>query len=155
METALPLVNLPNERFNSAMGLHPWRRALACADNQLPAASIRPWVCTHGDAAQRDDQPIFASSFNSAMGLHPWRRRTCARSEAASEASIRPWVCTHGDQIQKGRLAKREVVASIRPWVCTHGDGMRRFVELAPIRRFNSAMGLHPWRPLALQVPSE
>ena len=80
------------------MGLHPWRHILANAAKPsikllqfghgfapmetwlllhcgalYDAASIRPWVCTHGDEYVHEAEENSIEGFNSAMGLHPWR----------------------------------------------------------------------------------
>ena len=136
-----------DRRFNSARGLHPWRRRLVSTG-----------------------QPT-SSRFNSARGLHPWRRhipQTLGRhihrlqfgqGFAPLETRIPVLGCSplpKGLQFGQGfapletMVSKRPnahfLTASIRPGVCTPGDEPNEDHTVSVHRRFNSARGLHPWR---------
>ena len=130
------------------MGLHPWRRGRYLPSYRLwHNASIRPWVCTHGDFGRTFSLNTLLERFNSAMGLHPWRPEPAdVHWSTVPYASIRPWVCTHGDTLRRG--SKSCIVTGLQ---FGHGFAPMETCAVATscwIRRagFNSAMGLHPWR---------
>ena len=119
------------------------------SEPSIYGASIRPWVCTHGDGETLTFRVLERFWLQFGHGFAPMETSHAVRIAVyGMDASIRPWVCTHGDTKfsdtgQGGRVQSRfnsamglhpwrhgyltEVAnellgASIRPWVCTHGD---------------------------------
>ena len=130
-------------------------------------ASIRPWVCTHGDnwprswdrrrqlqfghgfapmeTVRRSWPRLRISLLQFGHGFAPMETNSLGeRLRNFVPASIRPWVCTHGDSSTSGplwHLARLQFGHGFAPMETTGSKPLRRQLS------FNSAMGLHPWRP--------
>ena len=127
------------------MALQPRKergRATVLADR---AASMGPWLCSHGRSQGGCHREAARQCFNGAVALQPRKENHLngflyiapglqwGRGFAATEgngrvamgrgqwlASMGPWLCSHGRRPRRLRVVAVQL-ASMGPWLCSHG----------------------------------